>query len=288
VAAPVVQALEELVTGRDRILKTTFYLVVIVTTVVVVFPFYWMFVNALQSGSGRFAFPVKYVPDNWAFFSFLTVLRDTAVGRWLLNSFAVSSASAAIAIVLGSWGAYAISRFRSRGVRTASYLILATQMMPPVVLMIPLFIIIRQMGLVDTLQSLVLVNAIFTLPVTTWMLKSIFDSIPVELEEAGMVDGCTRMGVLWRITIPIAIPGLIAAGLFAFIASWDEYMFARTVITNPRLWVGTIGIVSFIGEWQAPWDQINAAAFLFTLVPVALFLMVQKYFIVGIVGGVKG
>lgn len=169
-----------------------------------------------------------------------------------------------------------------------SYLILATQMMPPVVLMIPLYVIVRQMGLVDTLYSLVLVNAIFTLPVTTWMLKSIFDTISVELEEAGMVDGCTRMGVLWRITIPIAIPGFIASGLFAFIASWDEYMFARTVITTPRFWVGTIGIVSFIGEWQAPWDQINAAAFLFTLVPVALFLMVQKYFIVGIVGGVKG
>lgn len=275
-------------TDRDRISKATLLVLVVITTLVVVFPFYWMFVNALQSGAGRFAYPVRYFPDNWAFISFGTVIRHTAVGTWLLNSFVVSSAASAAALVLGSWGAYAISRFRSGGVKTVSYLILATQMMPPVVLMIPLFVIVRQMGLVDTLYSLVLVNAIFTLPVTTWMLKSIFDSIPIELEEAGMVDGCTRMGVLWRITIPIAIPGFIAAGLFAFIASWDEYMFARTVITTPRFWVGTIGIVSFIGEWQAPWDQINAAAFLFTLVPVALFLLVQKYFIVGIVGGVKG
>ena len=274
-------------TGRDRVYKAVFLVVVSVTTVVLVFPFYWMLTNALQSGAARFAYPVRYLPDNWAFRSFGTVLTTTPVGRWLLNSFVVSAAASAVALVIGSWGAYAISRFRSRGVRAVSYLILATQMMPPVVLMIPLFVIVRQMGLVDTLYSLVLANAVFTLPVTTWMLKSIFDSIPVELEEAGMIDGCTRMGILWRITVPIAIPGFIAAGLFAFIASWDEYMFARTVITTPRYWVGTIGIVSFIGEWQAPWDQINAAAFLFTLVPVVLFLLVQKYFVVGIAGGVK-
>jgi multiple sugar transport system permease protein len=274
-------------TKRDRALRVGFLAVVAVTTLIVVFPFYWMLVNALQSGAARFAYPVRYLPDNWAFRSFGTVFRTSAVGRWLMNSFIVSSAAAAAALVVGSWGAYAISRFRSRGVKAVSYLILATQMMPPVVLMIPLFVIVRQMGLVDTLLSLILANTVFALPVTTWMLKSIFDSIPVDLEEAGMIDGCTRMQTLWKITVPIAIPGFIAAGLFAFIASWDEYMFARTVITSPRMWVGTIGIVSFIGEWQAPWDQINAAAFLFTLVPVVLFLLVQKYFIVGITGGIK-
>ena len=274
-------------TNRDRSFKVAFLAVVVVTTLVVVFPFYWMLVNALQSGSARFAYPVRYLPDNWDFRSFGTVFRTSEVGRWLINSFVVSAAAAAAALVVGSWGAYAISRFRSKGVRAVSYLILATQMMPPVVLMIPLFVIVRQLGLVDTLLSLVLANAIFAIPVTTWMLKSIFDSIPVDLEEAGMIDGCTRMQTLWKITVPIAIPGFIAAGLFAFIASWDEYMFSRTVITSPRMWVGTIGIVSFIGEWQAPWDQINAAAFLFTLVPVLLFLLVQKYFIVGITGGVK-
>jgi len=273
---------------KYRIQRILFYCLVVLTTLIVVFPFYWMFVNSLQSSSGRFAFPIKYLPDNWGFVSFGIVLVSTSVGRWLFNSFLVSALAAGIALLFGSWGAYAISRFtRLRGVRAVSYLILATQMMPPVVIMIPLFIIVRQIGLVDTLQSLIVVNAIFTLPVTTWMLKSIFDSIPLELEEAGLIDGCTQLGVLRRITIPIAIPGMIAAGLFAFIASWDEYMFARTVITSPRLWVGTIGIVSFIGEWLAPWDQINAAAFLFTLVPVVLFLMVQKYFIIGVAGGVK-
>jgi multiple sugar transport system permease protein len=272
---------------NERLVKAGFIAVVLITTAVVIFPFYWMLVNALQSGAARFAYPIRYLPDNWQFRSFGTVFATSAIATWLVNSFVVSAVAAMLALVLGSWGAYAISRFRSKGVQAVSYLILATQMMPPVVIMIPLFVLVRRMGLVDTLFGLVLANTIFALPVTTWMLKSIFDAIPVELEEAGAIDGCSRMQTLWKITVPLAVPGFVAAGLFAFIASWDEYMFARTVITTPRNWVGTIGIVSYIGEWQAPWDQINAAAFLFTLVPVVLFLFVQKYFIVGIAGGVK-
>lgn len=274
--------------NRNVINRILFYLVIIITVVIAIFPFYWMIVNSLQSAQGRFAYPINYFPDTWTFSSYKKIFANTGINRWLINSFIVSLSSSFFALVIGAWGAYAISRFKSRGVGLISYTILATQMMPPVVLMIPLYIIFRQAGLVDTILGLMVANFIFTLPVTVWMLKSIFDTIPVEIEEAAIIDGCSRMQVLARITGPLALPGFLAAGLFAFISSWDEFMFTRTIITKPDNWVGTIGIVSFIGEMSAPWDQINAAASLFTLVPVVLFLLVQKHFIIGISGGIKG
>jgi multiple sugar transport system permease protein len=247
-----------------------------------------MIVNSLQTGLGRFSYPPRLLPDDFSFSSYRTVFGNTNVDKWLLNSLAVSLSAAGAALIVGAWGAYAISRFKSRGVGAAAYITLMTQMMPPVVLMIPLFKIFRQLGLVDKLSGLVVANFIFALPVTIWMLKSIFDTIPVEIEEAALIDGCNRMQVLLKITGPLSLPGFVAAGIFAFIAAWDEFMFTRTVITNPDNWVGSLGIVSFIGEWSTPWDQIMAAASLFTVVPVILFLLVQRYFIAGLAGGVKG
>lgn len=262
--------------------------ITLIIAVLIVFPFCWMIVNSLQTGLGRFSYPPRLFPDDWTFTSYRTVFGSTNVDRWLLNSIIVSFSSASASLVVGAWGAYAISRFKSKGVDTAAYITLMTQMMPPVILMIPLFKIFRQLGLVDKISGLVVSNFIFSLPVTIWMLKSIFDTIPVEIEEAAQIDGCNRMQVLWKITGPLSVPGFVAAGIFAFIAAWDEFMFTRTVITNPDNWVGSLGIVSFIGEWSTPWDQIMAAASLFTLVPVLLFLLVQRYFIAGLTGGLKG
>jgi multiple sugar transport system permease protein len=264
------------------------FLITVIVTMLIVFPFYWMIVNSLQTGQGRFAYPPRFFPDDVGFSSYRTVLKETDVGRWLLNSLSVSLSASVAALVIGAWGAYAISRFQIRGMRFASYIILTTQMIPPIVLMIPLFKLFRQLGLIDKLGGLVVANFVFTLPVTIWMLKSIFDAIPVEIEEAALVDGCNRMEVLAKITGPLSAPGFVAAGIFAFISSWDEFMFTRLVITHPDKWVGSVGIVSFIGEWAASWDQMMAAASMFTVVPVILFLLVQRYFIASLVGGVKG
>lgn len=268
--------------------RTGLFLITLVAALLIIFPFCWMIVNSLQTGLGRFSYPPRFFPDDWTFTSYRTVFANTNVDRWLLNSLFVSFSAAIASLIVGAWGAYAISRFKSRGLGAAAYVTLMTQMMPPVILMIPLFKIFRQLGLVDKLSGLVVANFIFALPVTIWMLKSIFDTIPVEIEEAALIDGCNRMQVLWRITGPLSVPGFVAAGIFAFIAAWDEFMFTRTVITDPDNWVGSVGIVSFIGEWSTPWDQIMASASLFTIVPVFLFLLVQRYFIAGLTGGIKG
>jgi multiple sugar transport system permease protein len=161
-------------------------------------------------------------------------------------------------------------------------------MMPPVVLMIPLFKAFVALHLVDGLTGLVVADFFFALPVATWMLRSVFDGIPEEIEEAARVDGCNRLGALTRITLPLALPGVAAAGIFAFIHSWEEYLFARVLISAPDKWIGSIGIASFFGEYHTSWPQVMAAAVIFTLPPVLLFLVVQRRFIDGISGGLKG
>jgi multiple sugar transport system permease protein len=162
-------------------------------------------------------------------------------------------------------------------------------MMPPLVLIIPIYTIFIKLNLTDTLSGLVLGNFAFSLPVVIWMMKSIFDSIPFEIEEAARVDGASWPYILLRITLPLALPGLVATSIFTFLSGWDEFLLARTIVTPAEKWVGTVGLASFIGVYVTPWDQILAAATIFTLPPVILFLFVQKYFIAGLgAGAVKG
>jgi multiple sugar transport system permease protein len=253
-----------------------------------VFPLYWMLVNAIQPEQQRFRYPPSLVPTQPSLDAFSQVWTGTGIGRWLLNSLVVSTVSAGAVLACSSWAAYAMSRFRSRATGLAEYLTLATQMMPPVVLMIPLFKALVALHLVDGLTGLVVVDFFFALPVATWMLRSVFDGIPEEIEEAARMDGCSRLGSLTRITLPLAMPGVAAASVFAFTHSWEEYLFARVLISAPDKWIGSIGIASFFGEYHTPWPQVMACSALFTLPPVLLFLLVQRRFIDGVSGGLKG
>ncbi len=277
-----------------RLLKTIFweslfYAALLAMLAAVVFPFYWMVKTSMDTGSGLFTYPPRFLPNSYALEGYRAALRDTPIGIWLWNSFVVAAGSTAMALAAGVSGAYGLSRFRYRGKTTLALAILTTQMMPPLVLIIPIYTIFIQLGLTDSLLGLILGNFAFSLPVVIWMMKSIFDSIPVEIEEAARVDGASWPYILLRVTLPIAVPGLVATGIFAFLNGWDEFMFARTIVTATEKWVGTVGLASFIGSYVTPWDQILAAATIFTLPPVILFLLVQRYFIAGLgAGAVKG
>ncbi|TIR47021.1 MAG: carbohydrate ABC transporter permease, partial [Mesorhizobium sp.] len=181
--------------------------------------------------------------------------------------------STVLALAAGIPGAYGLSRFRYRGKSALAVVVLTTQMMPPLVLIIPIYTIYIGLHLNDTLLGLIIGNFAFSLPVVIWMMKSIFDSIPVEIEEAARVDGASWSFIMTRITLPIALPGLVAVSIYTFINGWDEFMFARTVVTAADKWVGTVGLASFIGIYVTPWDEILAAATIFTLPPVLLFLL---------------
>ena len=265
--------------------ESLFYATLLLLLVSVVFPFYWMIKTSMETGAGLFSFPPRFLPNSYAMEGYRAVVQETPIGLWLRNSFIVAFGSTIMALVAGVSGAYGLSRFRYRGKGSLALVILTTQMMPPLVLIIPIYTIFTKLGLTDSLLGLILGNFAFALPVVIWMMKSIFDSIPFEIEEAARVDGASWLTILLRITLPLALPGLVATGIFTFLSGWDEFMLARTIVTATDKWVGTIGLASFIGVYVTSWDQTLAAATIFTLPPLILFLMVQKYFIAGLGAG---
>jgi multiple sugar transport system permease protein len=266
-----------------------FYAALLMLLLAVVFPFYWMIKTSMEAGASLFSYPPRFLPNSLALEGYRTVVRETQLGLWLWNSFVVATGSTLLALAAGISGAYGLSRFRYRGKSTLALVILTTQMMPPLVLIIPIYTIFIKLGLTDSLFGLMLGNFSFSLPVVIWMMKSIFDSIPFEIEEAARVDGASWPFILLRVTLPLSLPGLVAVGIFTFLSGWDEFLFARTIVTAAEKWVGSVGLASFIGMNVTPWDQILAAATIFTLPPIILFILVQKHFIAGLgAGAVKG
>jgi multiple sugar transport system permease protein len=253
-----------------------------------IFPLYWALVNALQTQAERYRYPPEIFPIHPTLEAFRSVWRSTGIGQWLMNTLIVASVTAILTLAMAISGAYAISRWRTRGTSLAAFLTLATQMIPPVVLMLPLFRVFISLHLVNSLSGLVVADLFWALPVAIWILKSVFDAVPVEIEDAARVDGCNRLEVLLRITLPMTKSGILAAGIFAFITAWEEFLLTRILVTSQSTWVGSIGIASFFGELGTNWPGVMAASFMFAIVPIVLFMFVQRHFVEGFAGGVKG
>ncbi|MGE3799079.1 MAG: carbohydrate ABC transporter permease, partial [Thermomicrobiales bacterium] len=186
--------------------------------------------------------------------------------------------------------AYALSRYPFRGSSKLMLSILSLQMFPQAMLLISFYVIFLQLRLLNTYQGLILANATFAVPFSIWMLKGFFDTVPREIEEAAMIDGCTRFSVLPRIVLPMVTPGLVAAGVYTFLIAWDEYLFASTLMINPEMRTLPPGIIqSFVGQFYLNWPNVMAASVLITIPVTVLFIFFQKYLVQGLTAGaVKG
>jgi multiple sugar transport system permease protein len=256
---------------------------------IVSIPFLWMLKSSMESSAAATNYPPELLPDGEFVETFKTIVFDTHLFSWLWNSVLVSTVSTGIALGIGIPAAYALSRFKFAGKGGLTVTILATQMMPPIVLIIPLYTTFIRLGLGDNLLSVVIANAAFSLPVIVWMLKTVFDGVPFEIDEAARIDGASWIYIAARIVVPLSLPGVIASSIFSFLNAWDEFMLARTLLRSVDQWVGTIGLSSLLGEYVTPWNQVMATALIFTIPPVLLFLLVQRYFVSGLgAGAVKG
>lgn len=264
------------------------------TTVVVLlgFPLYWMFASAVQEEHAIFSFPPTMVP-----FRTFTLeplykvffLERRPMARMLWNSLMVSVVSSTASVLLGLWGGYALSRFRFRGRALVGFLILLTQMLPGSLIIIPLYMILTDLKLSNSLWGLTLIYMSFNTPFSIWMLKGFVEGIPKDLEEQGLIDGCSRMGALARITLPLMVPGIVATFIFGFIAAWGEYVFALTLLDSVTEWTYAVGVASLKGEYMVTWNEIMSASFVSTLPVLLLFLFMQRYLLAGLTaGGVKG
>jgi ABC-type glycerol-3-phosphate transport system permease component len=221
--------------------------------------------------------------------NYVRLFQEYPFARFFLNSTIVSTFTTLIAVSFAAFAGYSISRFRFPGRMLVGILILATQMIPGIAILIPLYVLFNKLRLLDSYMGLVVSYNAFAIPFCTWMIKGFFDSIPSELEEAALIDGCTQWAAFWRIALPLSLPGLLATGIFAFILGWHEFIFAATFINSTELKTLTVGIASMKGIDVIDWGLLNAGAVIVTIPLAVLFAIVQRYLVQGLTAGaVKG
>ena len=263
------------------------YLGLIVFLLWTVIPFGWMILASIKTNKEIYK-DFTILPKE-VYFGHYGALIHGKFGIWMRNSALVSAVTTGLSIVLGAFAAYAVTRLQFVGRRLAARALIFTYLLPSSLLFIPLFRIVAGLGLTDTLGSLMLVYPTFTLPFCTWMLMSYFRSIPEELEEAALIDGCSRLGVLWRITIPLSLPAIAVVALFSFTQAWNEFLYALVFTNSLRTRTVTVGLTQMLGEDVFFWGQMMAGAILAALPPVIMYTLAQRLVIRGLtVGGIKG
>jgi ABC-type glycerol-3-phosphate transport system permease component len=252
------------------------------------FPLFWMLSTSLKPSGEIFATPTL-VPRHATLGNFVQLLAETNFAVYFKNSVIVSLATVVVTLGASAAGAYALTRFAFRGRDTVIRLILATYMFAPIMIIIPFYILVRQLGLVNTRLALVLSYTTFCLPFCLWLLRAFFAGVPLELEEAAMVDGANRPRAAWYVTLPLALPGLIAAGIFTFILAWNDFLFALVLITSDELKTLPVGVNDLFNATIVDWGMIMAAGVVITVPTVGFFVAVQRYLIQGWgAGGLKG
>jgi len=252
------------------------------------FPLFWMLSTSLKPSGEIFATPTL-VPRHATLGNFVQLLAETNFAVYFKNSVIVSLTTVVVTLAASAAGAYALTRFAFRGRDTVIRLILATYMFAPIMIIIPFYILVRQLGLVNTRLALVLSYTTFCLPFCLWLLRAFFAGVPLELEEAAMVDGANRARAAWYVTLPLALPGLIAAGIFTFILAWNDFLFALVLITSDELKTLPVGVNDLFNATIVDWGMIMAAGVMITAPAVAFFIAVQRYLVQGWgAGGVKG
>jgi len=270
---------------RRSISRLGFTLWLIVVTIAIIFPVYWMFITSIKELGEIFSSKPSFIPLNIDWSAFAGAIREGKAIVWITNSTIVSLGVVSLNLFVATLAAYAVAKFRFRGHFTILFLVLVTQMIPPVLVIVPLYMIFNRVGLYDNLLALVLADTILTLPFSTWILFSFFEKIQKELLEAAIIDGCSHYMVFWHIAVPIIRPALLTVGLITFFDTWNEFLYALTFISSEGKWVGSVGLSSFIGEFVISWRSMLAHSVFFAAPPILLYLIFRRQIVEGIEAG---
>jgi ABC-type glycerol-3-phosphate transport system permease component len=253
------------------------------------FPFFWMASTSFKPPPEVFAQPPSFIPEDPTWENFQRLFSATAFLVYFRNSAIVSGLSVLLTMVVSAAGAYSLTRYRYPGREKIAGLILCTYMFAPIMVVIPFFILVKKLGIENTHFALVLAFTYFCLPFTLWLMRAFFSTIPLELEEAALVDGAGRVRALIYVVLPLALPGIIATSIFTFILAWNDYIFTRILITSDELKTLPVGVQDLFHSALIDWGLIMAAGMMITLPALLFFLSVQRYLIRGWgAGGVKG
>jgi trehalose/maltose transport system permease protein len=289
-------AMDDIVQADEQtspLARVGFGILVAAILVFTTFPFLWAFVSSIKPNDELFATPVRYWPANPTLENYRLVLQNGDFLTALWNSVIVAFSVTALSIVVGSFAAYALGRFRFRGRSAVLYAILAMTMFPQIAVLGALFQMINTFKLYNQLPALILTYLLFTLPFTVWVLTNFLKAVPIEVEEAAYVDGASPFEIFYKIMMPLAVPGMATTGLLAFIAAWNEFLFALSFTQTPDKRTVTYAIQAFAGStsgsFEIPWGQMMAASVLVTVPLIVLALVFQRRILSGLTSGaVKG
>ena len=268
--------------SKNKFLDFLQILVILLTAVFILVPIYWIVSGAFKQQVDIFQLKLLFTPT---LENFEIIFRSPYnLFEKLVNSTLVALSTILIAIPIATMAAYSFSRFRMKGERLMVVTILATQFVPAVVIVLPFFILFRDLGILDTRLALVLVNLSLVMPFAIWMIKGFIDSIPLDSEEAALVDGSSRFQVILNVTLPMALPGVITAGIFCFILAWNEFLFALIITTNKAVTL-PVGLSLFHAEEGVLWHLISAAGIMIMLPMFVLATIIQKHFVQGMTMG---
>jgi multiple sugar transport system permease protein len=270
--------------ATERAWGVTGWIYLVLLVLFAILPMTWMLLTSIKSQFVALQYPPVWIPSTITFEQYSRLLSPTGdVGsqflRYMWNSIWVSTATTVIGVAIAVPAAYAFSRFRFPGRKLLFFSVLFRNMFPAVVFLMPLFIMMRFIHLVNTQSSLILTYLTFGLPLSIWLLKGFYDNIPIELEQAARIDGATRFQAFIRVIMPLSAPGIIATAIYSFITAWNEYVYALTFLNDDSKLTLPVGLQRFFTEYATNWPGLMAASFIMSVPVVALFLILQKYFV---------
>ncbi|MDQ7025099.1 MAG: carbohydrate ABC transporter permease [Anaerolineae bacterium] len=264
------------------------YILMILAVLWSVLPLAWVLISSLKPDTETYAFAQdqNILPQEPTFDNYQTLFKVTRFGLWLRNSTLMATGTTLAVVFFGAMAAYSLTRFKIPGFELFSRLTLIAYMMPPIILIVPLFFLLFRLGLVNSLWGLFLVYTATRLPFGIWLLRSYFIGIPQELEDAAMVDGATRFQAFYRVILPQALPGMISTGIFVFSVTWHEFLFASILLFSPSKQTLSAGVATFLSEdWIYSWGMLMAAGVMISLPLVLFYMFLQRYLIAGWGGG---
>jgi len=271
--------------ARRRAAHAAIYTILVAVTAIMLFPVAWMLTVSVRPNVEVMKIPPQWIPTVFTLAPYAKVLGSTRYLRTFLNSYVIALVVTAFSLFIGALAAYALARFRFKGQRAVIMFLIITQMFPLVLLCIPYFRLVVRLGLYDTLTALIVVYTTFTLPFCILMLRSYFAQIPKDMEEAAMVDGCSRLGAIARTLLPMSFPALVGAGLYTFLLAWNEFLFAVVLIESWGKRVITIAIYSLLAEFVTEWSMMMAFSVLASAPLVIVFIFLQRYVVQGMTAG---
>lgn len=258
-------------------------------TVFAGFPVLWMLASSFKSNTEIFAYPPRLISESFSFDAYRTVLTDPEQLRFFFNSYLVSTLVTIFTLAVGILGGYSFSRYDFKFKSHLNLIIIGVQAVPPITLMIPYFGLIVALRLYNTYWALILTYMVFTLPYAIIMMTGYFNTLPRDLDEAVMIDGGSSFVALWRVLVPISLPGIVSVGVYTFMLAWNEFLFALTLTRTNDMRTVPVGIQLLMGQHSFEWNQMMAMSVLGSLPVLILFLIFQRYFIAGMsAGSVKG